>query len=244
MRPSQGFNDNTYLNSLRVAVEVLGNRVGDNVGTKTEGLLVVGGHEGVVNDNDGTVAVGDAGDEGDIDHGEGGVGGGLDPDKGGLVGEGSVEVGLDLSLVGNLDAIGDRDVDKRGLNALRGGDLGEVTVGTAVDVTDRDNVAAVGDERRDNSLGDSRARGEGKSRRELVLGSRDVAELGGELERSDKSLKRETVGVERTCVLEALEMSVKKFDCNESGYVKVEVAVGCGNRGAWAFRISPSSHSM
>lgn len=144
-----------------MAVDVLGHGVDDNVGTVVERVLDVGAHEGVVDDDENAMAVGDLGNGLDIDQAEGGVGGGLDPDELSLIGTDEV---LNVKLNGRREGH---------MNAVGGGDLSEVAVGTTVDIGDRDNVRSRGQGLQDNSSS-GRARGECKG----VLG---VLESGNRL---------------------------------------------------------------
>lgn len=66
---------------VRVAVDVLGYRVHDNVGAVVERVLHIWAEEGIVDDDEDAVLVRDGGDFSDIDEGEGRVGGGFDPDE-------------------------------------------------------------------------------------------------------------------------------------------------------------------
>ena len=68
-------------NLLRVSVDVLGDRVNNNISAQGKGVLEEGRHEGVVDNQLGVVLVGNLGNGLDIDQTEGGVGGGLDPDE-------------------------------------------------------------------------------------------------------------------------------------------------------------------
>jgi hypothetical protein len=143
-----------------VAVDVLGHGVDDDIGAVVERVLDVGAHEGVVDDNENAMAVGDLGNGLDIDQAEGGVGGGLDPDELGLRTDEVLDVKLNGRREGHLNAVG-------------GGDLGEVAVGTTVDIGDRDNVGSRGQGLQDNGSG-GRARRESKG----ILG---VLESGNRL---------------------------------------------------------------
>ena len=64
-----GREDEGAHDDIRVAVDVLGKGVHDNVGAKEERSGVEGREEGVVNEDDGSgrVGAGDAGDTGDVD---------------------------------------------------------------------------------------------------------------------------------------------------------------------------------
>lgn len=66
---------------IGVAVDVLGHGVHDEVGTVVQGVLDIGAHEGVVNNNHDAVLVGNVGNGTDVHQAEGGVGGGLNPDE-------------------------------------------------------------------------------------------------------------------------------------------------------------------
>lgn len=126
--------------NVRVAVDVLGHGVHDNVGSEGQGVLDVGGEEGVVDDEvegllGGSGLVGlldDGGHLGNVGDSEGGVRGGLDPHESGL--------GPDQRLELLLDGVGEG-----GLDAVGVGDLGEVSVGASVDVANGHNVGALGE---------------------------------------------------------------------------------------------------
>jgi hypothetical protein len=148
---------------VAVAVDVLCDRVDDDVGAVLERVLDVGGEEGVVNDDHDAGAVGDVGDGADVDEREGGVGGRLDPDELGVGGDQGLDVDLDAGGEGDLDAVG-------------GGDLCEVTVGAAVDVGDGDDMAA-GCERLQDDGGGGRAGGEGEGVLGLLKGGDAVLEV-------------------------------------------------------------------
>lgn len=132
-----------------MTVDVLGDGVDDDIGTVVQRVLNVGAQEGVVDDNQDTVLVGDGSDLLDIDQAEGGVGGGFDPDQLGLVGADELlDVELNARRESHLDAMG-------------GGNLGEVTVSSTIDIGDGDDVRARGERLEDDGSG-GRARGEGK----------------------------------------------------------------------------------
>ena len=115
-----------------MAVDVLGDRVDDDVGAVVEGVLHVGGEEGVVDDDEDAVAVCDRGDGADVNEREGGIGGRFDPDEFGLW----------------ADEFGDIDFDGGGegyFDAVCECDFGEVAVRAAVDVRDGDDMGAGGE---------------------------------------------------------------------------------------------------
>lgn len=79
----QGFGakgGNTHAD-IGVTVDVLGHGVHDEVGTVVQGILDIGAHECVVDNNHDAVLVGNVGNDTDVHQAEGGVGGGLNPDK-------------------------------------------------------------------------------------------------------------------------------------------------------------------
>lgn len=160
--------------NVRVAVDVLGDGVDDDVGTVVERVLHIGREEGVVDDDEDAVLVGDGGDGADVDEGEGGVGGGLDPDE--------FCVGLDQGLDVDFEGGGEGDVDVVG-----GGHLGEVAVGSAVDIGDGDDVRADGEGLEDVGGGGG-AGGEGEG-------------VAGVLEGGDGLFEVVAVGVGRAGVL-------------------------------------------
>lgn len=133
-----------------VAVDVFGDGVHDNVGAVREGVLDIGGHEGVVDDDEDAVLVGDVGDGADVDEGEGRVGRGFDPDEFGPVG---------LDHAGDVEFDGGRKGD---LDAVGRGDFGEVAMGAAVDVGDGNDMASCSETLEDNGSGGG-ARGKGES---------------------------------------------------------------------------------
>ena len=159
---------------VRVAVDVLCDGVDDDVCAVVEGVLDVGGEEGVVDDDEDAVLVGDCGDGADVDEGEGGVGGGLDPDE--------LCVGLDQGLDVDLEGGREGDVDVVG-----GGHLCEVAVGSAVDIGHGDDVGA-GREGLEDVGGGGGARGEGEG-------------VAGVLESRDRLFEVVAVGVGRAGVL-------------------------------------------
>lgn len=147
-----------------VAVDVLRDGVDDDVGAVVERVLHVGAHEGVVDDDEDAMAMGDVDDGADVDQAEGGVGGGLDPDELGLVGADQV---LDVQ----LDGRGEGDV-----HAVGGSDLGEVAVGATVDIGDGDNVRPGGEGLEDVG-GGCGAGGEGESILGVLEGSDGLLEV-------------------------------------------------------------------
>jgi hypothetical protein len=113
--------------------------VNNNVGTVIKGILDIGAHEGVVDNNKDTTLVGNIGNKSDIDQAKGGVGGGFDPDE--------LSFGADQVLDLLLNARRERDID-----TVRGGNLGEVTVSATVHIRNRDDVRASG-QRLENDRG-------------------------------------------------------------------------------------------
>lgn len=112
----------------------------DNVGAKLQGVLDIGGQEGVVYNNEDAVLVGSGDDGSDVDQAERRVAGGLDPDQPRVGGDVLGNVDLNLGREGDLDAVGL-------------GDLREVAVGAAVDVRDGDDMAAGGQALQDDGSG-------------------------------------------------------------------------------------------
>lgn len=133
-----------------VAVDVFGDGVDDNVGAVGEGVLDIWGHEGVVDDDEDAVLVGDVGDGADVDEREGRVGRGFDPDEFGPVG---------LDHAGDVEFDGGRKGD---LDAVGRGDFGEVAMSAAVDVGDGNDMASCSETLEDNGSGGG-ARGKGES---------------------------------------------------------------------------------
>ena len=121
---------------VRVAVDVLGDRVHDNVGAVVERVLHIRAHEGVVDDDHDAVLVGDGGDLADVDEREGRVGGRLDPDELRVGADQLGDVDFNARAEGHLDVVGE-------------GDLGEVAVRAAVDVRHGHDVRAGGERLQD-----------------------------------------------------------------------------------------------
>ena len=153
---------NTHDN-IRVAVDVFGDGVDDNVGTVVKWVLDVWGEEGVVDNNHDAVLVGLVGNSADIDQAESWVGWSLDPDELGLWSNVCGEVNLDLWGESNLDIV-----------CL--GDLGEVSVGSSVDVGNGDNMGALGQRLEDHS-GGGRSGGESKSILGVLKGGNGLLEV-------------------------------------------------------------------
>jgi hypothetical protein len=129
-------------NDIGVSTNVLGNRVGDNVGTKLEGVGVDGSGEGVVDDEQDTGTLEGIGDLFDVEALEGGVGGGLEPAKLCVLLDALLE-GSDVAEVseGNFDlSVGVKD-------------LVEVALGSTVDIVDTEDVVAVGKHVSDGNMG-------------------------------------------------------------------------------------------
>lgn len=115
--------------NIAVPINVLGNTVHHDICAVLKRVLDVRAHEGVVDNNENTVLVGNSGNGRNVNQRKSGVRWCLDPNKLGL--------GLDQSLNIQLDTRGECDMDTVGL-----GDLGEVTVSTTVDIRNTDYVRA------------------------------------------------------------------------------------------------------
>ena len=161
-------------NDVAMAVDVLGNRVHDDVGAEVERVLDVRGEEGVVDDDEDAMGVGSGHDGADVDQPERGVAGGLDPHELGVLIDVLADVDLDLRREGDLDAVGL-------------GHLGEVPVGAAVHVGHGDDVRARGER-----LQDGGGRG---------AAGREGQGILGVLERGDGLLEVVAVGVAGARVL-------------------------------------------
>jgi len=170
--------DSNTHDNIRVSVNVLGDRVDNDISAERERVLEVGAHEGVVDDQLGVVLVGNVSNGLDINEAQRGVGGGLDPDELGVGADDSGDIG------------GISKVNKGNLDSEGRGDLGEVTVGASIDVVDRDNVRS-SREGADDGGGGGRSRREGQS----VLGA---------LEGSNGGLESVARGVSAARVVESL----------------------------------------
>lgn len=148
---------------VRVAVDVLGNRVDDDVGAVVERVLHVGGEERVVDDDEDAVFVGDGGDGADVDEGERGVRGRLDPDELRLRADQRLDVDLDRGREGHADVV-------------RGRDAGEVAVSAAVDIADGDDMGADGEGLEDDGRG-GRAGAEGERIAAVLEGGDGLLEV-------------------------------------------------------------------
>jgi len=164
-----------------VSVNVLGDRVNDDISAERKRVLEEGAHKSVVDDQLGVVLVGNISDSLDINETQRRVGGSLDPD----------ELGVGADDRGNVGGIG--KINKGNLNSEGRGDLGEVTVSTSVNVVHRDNVGS-SRKRADNGGGGGRSRGEGQS-------------MLGTLESSDSGLKGVARGVSTAGVVEAVVLA-------------------------------------
>jgi hypothetical protein len=146
--------DSNTHHDIRVAVDVLGNRVNDDIGAQGNGVLEIRRHEGVIDNEKSTVSMSTFSNSLDIDHTESGVSGSLEPD----------ELGVLLEVVFNVGRVA--QVDKASFDTEIDSNLGKVTVGTTIDIVDRDDVRARV-ERVDDGGGSSRSRSESKT----VLGT-------------------------------------------------------------------------
>lgn len=108
----------------RVAIDILGDGVNNNIRTVVQGVLDVRAHESVVNNDLDAMAVGNIGNSPDIDQAKSGVRRSLDPNELSLIGANQL---LHVQLNGG----GEGD-----MNTVCRGNLGEVSVGTAVNVGD------------------------------------------------------------------------------------------------------------
>ena len=119
-------------NKVGVATDVLGDGVSDDISTEKERVLVDGGHESVVNNEQSTVGLAALGEGLNIEDLKGRVGGSLEPDHS------SVLAQLRLEFLGIREVLeGDLDV------GVRSKDLTEVSLGAAIDVIDNEDVISL-----------------------------------------------------------------------------------------------------
>ena len=142
-----------------VAVDVLGNAMHDDIGAKVKRVLHVGAQEGIVDDDEDAMAVGDGSDSADINKAERRVTRAFNPDKLSLIRADKLRnIGLDTRRKGNL-------------HTMCLGDLSKVAMSPAIDIRNANDMAA----RRKGLEDGSRRRGaRGKSQGVLgVLERRD-----------------------------------------------------------------------
>lgn len=166
--------------NIRVAVDVLGDRVNNHIGAVGQWVGNVWRQERVVDGQDHrrvvllVPALNDAGNIANVSDRQGWVRWGLQPHEGSLWSQGRLQV------LGQV-------LDERGLNAVGVADLGEVSMGATVHVTARDDVRSDLQGLNDQG-GGSRARRQGNS-------------IAGLLQRGDSQLEVVSVWVGRTRVL-------------------------------------------
>lgn len=146
-------NSDTH-NDVTVTVEVLSNRVHDEIRAELQGKLAVGGHEGVVDDDQKLVLVSDGSELLDIYNLQQRVGRSLNPEHLGV----GLNRGLQERIVGQIKE-GERDAVSRG-------HLGEVAVGSSIQVVHGNDVVSRAE---DGSNGRSGRRTAGKSNSPLTL---------------------------------------------------------------------------
>lgn len=166
-----------------MSIDILGDRVDDDISAQREWVLEEGTHEGVVDHQLGIVLMGNLGNCLDINQTQGGVGWGFNPNELGVGTDGGSDVGSIL------------EVNKGHIDTQSGGDLCEVAVSAAVDVIHGDDVGSRS-KRRDNGGGGSRSRGKSKSVFSTFKGGN-----GG--------LEGLTGGVSRARVIESLVMAIQ-----------------------------------
>ena len=151
--------------AYRVTVDVLGDRVEDNIGTVVERGLDVGGEEGVIHNHQRAELVCDVRDRADVHERERGVAGGLNPDqlRVRVLLEQIAELALDVVCEGGGDVV-------------CGGDLSEGAVGTTVDIGNGDNVRVRGESLEDNR-DSGQAGGEGEGVRRILKGGDGMLEV-------------------------------------------------------------------
>lgn len=115
-------------NLLGMSIDVLGDRVDDDIGTQREWVLEVGTHKSIVDNQLGIVLVRDLSNGSDIDQTQGGIGRSLNPD----------ELGVRADSGGKIGGI--LEVNKGDLDTHGRGDLCEIAVGASVDIVHRDDM--------------------------------------------------------------------------------------------------------
>ena len=129
-------------NNVGVTTNVLGERVGNNIGTEEEGVLVYGGGEGVVNNKDDTGSLKSISDLADVEDLKGGVGGGLQP--------ADLSVGADAG----LEFL---DVSEVGLSDIDAGvgveNLAKISVSATVNIIDTKDVITALKDVHDGNVG-------------------------------------------------------------------------------------------
>lgn len=112
-------------------INVFRDRVYHDISAMIERVLDIGAEEGVIDDYQDAMSVGDVSDVPDVNQAQGGVAGALDPDQLRLI---------RTDEIGHVDLNAGREGD---LNAMSAGDLREVAMGAAVDIRDRHDVGAL-----------------------------------------------------------------------------------------------------
>lgn len=163
---------------IRVSVNILCDRVDNDISAERKRILEERAHESVIDDQLGVMLVCNIRNSLDVNKAQGGVGRSFDPDK----------LGVWANDRGDIAGIG--KVNESDLNSENRGNLGKITVGATVNVVHRDDVRSSG-EGADNSRSGSRSRGEGQS----VLGT---------LKSSDGGLESMARGVSTARVVESL----------------------------------------
>ena len=121
--------DDAASDQIGVSTNVLGNRVGDDVGTKSKWVLVDWRCERVVNDEDSAVLLGHLGELLNIEDLERWVGGSLKPDH--------LCVGAEcLSELGDIAEVLERDVDV----GVGSENSAKISLGATVDIIDAEDV--------------------------------------------------------------------------------------------------------
>lgn len=139
-------------NDVGVATDVFSDGVDTDVSAQKERALEIRRGEGVVNNSDDTLALGEGGDSFDVADLEGGVGGGFDPEE------------LSVGLNGFLDLLEVSHVDESVVNTVSFlTDLSHVSLGTTVDVVAGNNVVTGLGEGLDDAGSHSAATGEGQA---------------------------------------------------------------------------------
>jgi hypothetical protein len=134
--------DSNTHNNITVSVKVLGDGVNDDISAVLEGLLEVGGHKGVVDNNDKVVLVSNLGQNLNIGDSQQGIGGSLEPEHLGLSGLDRVAEVLGVGEIGK----GKGDVEL-------GGNAHHVANSSTVEIVHSNNVVSSAQERDDGGSG-------------------------------------------------------------------------------------------
>jgi len=153
-------------NNVGVTTDVLGDGVGDDISTEVEGVLVDGGEEGVVDNEEDASSLEGVSNLSNVVDFEGGVGGGLEPDNLGVGSDFLLEV-LDVEEAseGHLDV------------GVLGQDFSQVSLGTTVHIVDAEDVVTGLEELHEGNVS-SHAGGGGEGVLSVLDGSEGSLEVG------------------------------------------------------------------